>query len=68
MENVIRQISWDIAKFLLEMKNLNMNAKVSGIAWRKMIKDELPEDALWRLSMHTYDDEDEWKAEVQRAT
>jgi len=39
----------DIARFLLEMENLNIHARVTGIAWRKMIEDQIPEDALRRL-------------------
>jgi len=27
----------DITKFLMEMENLNIDARVTGIAWRKMI-------------------------------
>jgi len=41
----------DIAKFLLEMENLNIQARVTGIAWRKTIDDQIPEDALRRLSL-----------------
>jgi len=36
----------DIANFLLEMENLILHSRVTGIAWRKMIEDESPEDAL----------------------
>jgi len=36
----------DVAKFLMEMENLNIHARVTGIAWRKMIEDELPLEAL----------------------
>jgi len=36
----------DIAKFLLEMENLHIDARVTGIARRKMIEDEIPKDAL----------------------
>jgi len=36
----------DVAKFLTEMENLNIHARVTGIAWRKMIEDAIPEDAL----------------------
>ena len=32
----------DVAKSLMEMENLNIHARVTGIAWRKMIEDELP--------------------------
>jgi len=36
----------DVAKFLMEMENLNVHERVTGIAWRKMIEDELPLEAL----------------------
>jgi len=36
----------DIAKFLPEMENLDIQARVTGIAWRKMIENQIPEDAL----------------------
>ena len=36
----------DVAKFLMDMENLNIHARVTGIAWRKMIEDELPVEAL----------------------
>jgi len=29
----------DLAKFLMEMENLNIHARVTGMAWRKMIED-----------------------------
>jgi len=36
----------DVGKFVMEMENLNIHARVTGIAWRKMIEDELPVEAL----------------------
>jgi len=32
----------DVAKFLMEIENLNIHARVTGIARRKVIEDELP--------------------------
>ena len=58
----------DIAKFLLEMENLNIHTKMTGVAWRKMIEDQLPEQALFRMSMHDHDDEAKWVAEIRRVT
>ena len=63
-EKVLRKMATvkyhrDIAKFLLEMENLNIHAKVSRVAWRKMIEDQLPEEVLRRMSMDTHDDDDE---------
>ena len=40
----------DVAKFLMEMENLNIYSRVTWIAWRKMIEDKLPVEALRRLS------------------
>jgi len=34
-----------LAGFLVEMENLNIHARVTGIAWRKMIEDQIREDA-----------------------
>jgi len=36
----------NITKFLLEIENLNIHARVTGISWTKMIEDQIPEDAL----------------------
>ena len=58
----------DITKFVLEMENLNIHAKITGVAWRKMIKNQLHEQALIRMSMHHYDDDAEWMAEIRRVT
>jgi len=54
-EQFPREISFvkyngEIAKFLLEMKNLNIYARVSWIAWREMIEGQIREDALRRVS------------------
>jgi len=32
----------DVAKFVMELENLNIDARVTGIAWGKMIEYELP--------------------------
>jgi len=36
----------DVAQSLKEMENLNIHARVTGIAWRKMMEDELTVEAL----------------------
>jgi len=41
----------NIAKFLPEMENLNIHARVTRIARRKIIEDQIHEDALQRLSL-----------------
>jgi len=48
-EKVSVKYRGDGAQFLMEMENLNIHARVTGIAWRKMIEDELPVEALRRL-------------------
>jgi len=58
----------DVGKFLMEMENLNIHARVTGIAWRKMIQDELPVDALRRLSHREYVENVEWLEAVRNAT
>jgi len=50
----------DIAKFLQEMENLNIHESVTGIAWRKMIEDQIPEDTVRRLWLPEYVDDGEW--------
>lgn len=39
----------EVAKFWLEIENLNIQARVTGMAGRKMIEDEIPKEALQRL-------------------
>jgi len=58
----------DVAKFLMEMENLNIHARVTGIAWRKMIEDKLPVEALQRLSHRQYFDDGEWFEAVRTVT
>jgi len=58
----------DIAKFLPEMENLNIHARFTGIAWRKMIEDQIPEDALRRLTLREYIDDGKWLEAVRTVT
>jgi len=58
----------DVAKFVMEMENLNIHARVTGIAGRKMIEDELPVEALRRLSHREYVDHGEWLEAVRTVT
>ena len=39
----------DIDQFLLEIKNWNVRAKVTRVACRKMIEDQIPEEAIRRI-------------------
>jgi len=58
----------DVAKFLMEMANLHIHARVTGIAWGKMIEEELPVEALRRLSQEAYVDDGEWLEAVRTVT
>jgi len=58
----------DVAKFLKELENLNIHARVTGIAWRKMMEDELPVEALRRLANQEYFDDREWLEAVRTVT
>ena len=58
----------DVAKFLMEMENVHIHARLSGIAWRKMIEEELPIEALRRLSHREYVDHGEWLEAVRTVT
>jgi len=58
----------DVAKFLMEMENLNIHSRVTGIAWRKMIEDELPVEALRQVSHREYVDDGELLDAVRTVT
>jgi hypothetical protein len=58
----------DINKYLLEMDNHNIHAQLTGVAWRKMIEDQLPLEALRRLSLREYTDDMEWQEAVRIVT
>src|SRR5207302_5661796 len=55
----------DICTFLLRQENDDMMAKVTGIAFREIIKRALPIDILRRLLVKEIDDEREWLNAVQ---
>jgi len=57
-----------VAKFFMEMENLNIHARVTGIAWRKMIEDEPLLEALRRLSHRENVDDGEWLEAVRTVT
>jgi len=62
------QYHGDIAKFWLEIENFNIHARVSGIAWRKMIEDQIHEDALRGLSLREYINDGELLEAVSNVT
>ena len=51
----------DMDQFLLEIDNWNVKVKVTGVVLRKMIEDQIPEEAVRQLSMiDPIPDEREW--------
>jgi len=58
----------DVAKLLMEMENLNIHARVTGIAWRKRIEEILTVEALRRLSHREYVHDAEWLEAVSTVT
>jgi len=51
----------NINQFLLEFENWNVKAKVTGIAFRKLIRDQIPDEGVRRMSMHQeYADDRDW--------
>jgi len=58
----------DVAKFLIEMENLNIHALVTRIAWRKIIEDEHPVQVLRRLAHREYVDDGELLEPVRTVT
>jgi len=58
----------DIEKYLLELENLNIQAQVTGIAWRYMVEKRLPLEALRRLSNQEYGSDPEWLEAIRTVT
>ena len=59
----------DIDQFLLEIENWNVKARVNGVAFRKTIEDQIPDDAVRRMSMmDTIADDREWLEAVRTAS
>ena len=59
----------DIDQFLLEIENWNVKARVTGVAFRKMIDDQIPDEAVRRMSMmDPIADDREWLEAVRTAS
>jgi len=72
-EKSLREMGWvkyrsHVAKFLMDMEKLDIHARVTRIAWRKMIEDEIPVEALPQLSHREYVDDGEWLEAVRTVT
>jgi len=58
----------DINQFSLELENWNVKAKLAGIPFRKLIIDQIPDEAVRRMSMHQeYADDRDWIEVVRQA-
>ena len=52
----------------MEFENWNVKAKSTGIAFRKLITDQIPDEAVRRISMHQeYADNRDWIAALRPA-
>ena len=58
----------DIDEFLQQIESKNNRAKVTGIALRKIVEDQVPEEAIRRMSMQQeYIDDREWLEALRKA-
>jgi len=58
----------EINQFLWGFENWNVQAKLSGIAFRKVIRDQIPDDAVRQMSMHqVYAHDREWIEGLRQA-
>ena len=58
----------DIEKYLLTLENLNIDAEMSGVAWRNMIEKRLPLEARRRWAPKKFDLDSEFVEAVRRCT
>ena len=59
----------DIDQFLMEIENWNVKARVTGVDFRKMIDDQIPDEAVRRMSMmDPIADDREWLEAVRTAS
>ena len=57
----------DIQQFLLRMENHNMKVGLQGVAWRDMLKAQMLEVGLLRLSFETYPNDKLWQEGFKNA-
>ena len=58
----------DIDQFLLEIENWNVKARVTGVTFWKMIDDQIPDEAMRRMSMmDPIADDRDWLKAVRTA-
>ena len=57
----------DIQNYLLQMENWNNKVGLRGVAWRDMIKANLLENVIERMSIEKFDDDDSWIERLRQA-
>jgi len=57
----------DIGEVLLRMENHNSKVRLQGVGWRDMLKAQMPEAGLVRLSFETYPNNELWLAGFKNA-
>jgi len=66
----LMKLEWyhgDIRQFLLRMQNHNIKVGLQGVAWREMLKAQMPEAGLLGLSFETYPNDKLWLAGFKNA-
>ena len=58
----------DIEKYVLTLENLNIDAEMSGVAWRKRIEKGLPLEARSRWAHNKFDWDSEFVEALWRCT
>jgi hypothetical protein len=58
----------NVEKYLLTLENLNIEAEVTGIAWRSLVQRQLPVEAMRTLSHEKHDLDSDWLQAVRRVT
>ena len=63
----LERYNGDIRQFLLRMENHNIKVGLQEVAWRDMLKAQMPEAGLLRLSFETYPNDELWLAGFKNA-
>jgi len=63
----LEKYNGDIRQFRLQMENHNIKVGLQGVAWRDILKGQMPEAGLLRLSFKRYPNEELWQEELTNA-
>jgi len=63
----LERYNGDIQQFLLRMENHNIKVGLKGVAWRDMLKAQMPEAGQLRLSLETYPNDELWQEGFKNA-